>query len=201
MQKKLYFFRHGQTDWNKNEKFHGQADIPLNSTGRAQALRIVPILKRHRIELILSSDLKRAQQTAEIIASEIGIPLHEHLDLREADIGEAQGLTREQIIQNFGSKLTQEWRSVNPQHLHARYPGGESGQEIIQRIHGFLMKEIPKRKETRIAVSTHGGIIRRLMQKLLPELSHSVPIPNGILYLVEYDVKNKILKCKNSIDL
>ena len=141
--------------------------------------------------MIISSDLKRAFQTAQTIATPLSIPVEMTPELREAHIGQAQGLTRHEIVNRFGASLTDQWRSVHPSHLHARYPDGESGQEVIDRVFGFLNQTLLTRPETRIGLCTHGGVIRRIMQALLPSLKQAVPIPNGIVYLIEYHPKDR----------
>ena len=71
--KTLFLFRHGETDWNVQERFQGHLDVPLNDKGRAQAAGIIPYLRENKIEAILSSDLSRALETAQIVARGLGV--------------------------------------------------------------------------------------------------------------------------------
>src|SRR5947209_8391773 len=109
--KKLYLFRHGETDWNAEGRFQGHLDIPLNEKGRAQARALVEKLKLASIEAIVTSDLSRARDTALVSAQALGLPIFEDRRLREAFLGDAQGLTSEEIRLRFGDELTDRWRS------------------------------------------------------------------------------------------
>ena len=71
---RLYLFRHGETEYNRQWRFQGHLDIPLNSKGERQAGDLVPLLAPLNLQAMLSSDLKRASQTARIVAQCLGIP-------------------------------------------------------------------------------------------------------------------------------
>src|SRR4051812_29193375 len=101
----LFLFRHGQTDWNVQERFQGHIDIPLNDQGRVQARGLVPALRQSLIEAVLSSDLTRALETAQIVADALDLPVYQEVGLREAFLGAAQGLTRQEIEEQFGVEL------------------------------------------------------------------------------------------------
>ena len=77
MYKEFYLFRHGETDWNKSRKLQGHNDIPLNSKGVQQAESLIDIISSFDLEIIHSSDLKRALMTAETLHSNLNIPLLE----------------------------------------------------------------------------------------------------------------------------
>ncbi len=183
----IFLFRHGETNWNVEERFQGHIDIPLNDKGREQARGLIPILRNHAIEAILSSDLSRALETAQIIADSLKVPVFTEPKLREAFLGNAQGLTREEIESKFGMELAFRWRSSHLSDADVCYPGGETGQEIIDRTLNSLENFLNSNNLKIIGVATHGGVIRRIMQKLLPPNSPSVPIPNGVIYPIYYD--------------
>jgi len=180
--KHIYLIRHGETDWNVQERFQGHTDIPLNENGRSQARQLIAVCRHHKIEAVLSSDLKRAFETAQIIANQLEIKVFQDSGLREAHLGRAQGLTPSEIEAEFGKSLTERWRSSHLTDADISYPGGESGNAIIQRSFGALTKFLTTHHYERIAVATHGGVIRRIMQKLLPAGSPPVPIPNGVIH-------------------
>jgi probable phosphoglycerate mutase len=188
----LYLFRHGQTEWNRVGRFQGQRDIPLNDTGREQARALIEPLRRVGIQSIISSTLLRARQTAGIVAGGLDVPVFHDQRLVETNFGEAEGMTRDEIIEKYGQEMADRWRSSNPNDQAVAFPGGESGAEIMNRtteaLHDFLLKH-PFRV---FGVSAHGGVIRRLFQKILPPDQPPVPIPNGVLYpLVYSDVERK----------
>ncbi len=191
MIKQIYIFRHGETDWNREGRFQGHLDVPINETGRAQAAGLVSRLESTGIEAILSSDLSRAYETARIVANRLGVPVFAHEGLREAHLGEAQGLVREEIERRFGIEIALKWRSNQISDADVSYPGGESGAAIMKRVFEAMENFLHHRPYEKVAISTHGGVIRRVMQKLLPPGSEMVPIPNTVLYLLTYDLKER----------
>ena len=189
----IILFRHGETDWNREERFQGHIDIPLNGTGREQARALVSILHETAIEAILSSDLCRAVETAVIIAEGLqgnGRPISVFTDagLREAHLGEAQGLTRAEIETRFGSELVTQWRSGHLTDADVAYPGGESGNHVARRSFEAVERFLLTTPFHRVGVATHGGVIRRMMQRLLPPGSPPVPIPNGVVYRLTFEL-------------
>jgi probable phosphoglycerate mutase len=185
--KKLYVFRHGETDWNRDGRFQGHIDIPMNETGRMQARALAPLLEAHQIEAIYTSDLLRAQETARIIAGTLGVPVFISEKLREAHLGEAQGLTREEIVQKFGPETLARWRSGLPMDAEVAYSGGESGKEVGDRFFAAVREFLKIQPFQRVGISTHGGVIRRMMERILSDREGHVPIPNGILYVIGHD--------------
>ena len=186
----ILLFRHGETDWNAQERFQGHIDVPLNDNGRAQARALADRLKDTGIEAILSSDLSRAAETAKIVAEglELAHPITHDPGLREAHLGEAQGLTRAEIEARFGLNLAERWRSWKATDADVSYPGGETGTVIRERVFGALERYLKSNPHHRkIGVACHGGVIRRVMQHLLPEGSEPVPIPNGVVYEIIFD--------------
>ncbi|MEK6579547.1 MAG: histidine phosphatase family protein [Bdellovibrionota bacterium] len=190
--KKLFIFRHGETDWNAAGRFQGHLDIPLNDCGRDQAKSLVKTLNEQKIEAVLSSDLKRALETAQIVAEHFQIPVFTDAGLREAHLGEAQGLTYSEIETKFGETATR-WKSRHLTDADISYPGGESGTQVFQRTMAAIEKFFKDQDFSRIGLSCHGGVIRRIMQNILPPGSDPVPIPNAVLYILEYNSKNKSL--------
>lgn len=179
----VWLFRHGQTDWNQAERFQGHLDIPLNENGRSQARELAPLLARAGIQAILSSDLSRARETADIVARALKIPVWSDERLREAHLGDAQGLTREEIEVRFGEELATRWRSTQVTDADVSYPGGESGTQVLSRTLTCLTDWLSREQTpASLAVATHGGVIRRLMQHLLPKDYGHVPIPNTVVY-------------------
>jgi broad specificity phosphatase PhoE len=89
--KKFYFIRHGETDFNKQNKISGSSDITLNEEGKKQAEKAAAILKSYKIDVIVASPMIRTKQTAEIIAKTLHVPIIYNKDLREAGWGSFEG--------------------------------------------------------------------------------------------------------------
>ena len=97
----LLLVRHGETDWNRDRRFQGHADPPLNETGRAQARALADELAGEVIDAVYTSDLARARETAEILAARLGAEVVPLRELREIDVGEWQGLTWTEIEERY----------------------------------------------------------------------------------------------------
>ena len=93
--------RHGETDWNREGRWQGWADAPLNDTGRAQARELAEQLRSTPFDAVYSSDLSRAHETAEIVAAPHGVPVISDAGLREIDVGSWSGLTRAELQERF----------------------------------------------------------------------------------------------------
>jgi len=196
MKQSIFIFRHGETDWNREQRFQGHLDIPLNEKGREQARGLTPLLKDHAIEAILSSDLGRAVETAEIIAKALDIPVFKDERLREAHLGLAQGLTIDEIEKKFGNALFQRWKSPLLSDADISYPQGESGTQIYQRAQAAILHFLQTHHYKKIGVASHGGVIRRFMQNLLPPGSPTAPIPNAGVYQILFDPRSKKMTIK-----
>ena len=154
---KWFLVRHGETDWNVEGRANGHTDIPLNKIGFQQANMAAEKLKGENIDLVLCSDLKRASQTAEIIAKRLGVELIIDKDLRERNMGVVEGMLRE------------EWKQKHPnmsESLESRPLDGESLGELQDRIFKTFNKHKSQHKHKNIVLVTHGGSIRSLLGKL-----------------------------------
>ncbi|MGK5088978.1 histidine phosphatase family protein [Bdellovibrionota bacterium FG-2] len=190
----LYIFRHGQTDWNAEGRIQGHLDVPLNDHGRAQARSIAPHLKRFGIEALLSSDLSRAHETAQIIANYIGgsagsLPVFTDQGLREIHLGKVQGLTRDEIAVKFGEEFSRNLRSLPLTDAEVALTGSETGEQVIHRALSAIQRFFEATKDQgfkSIGIATHGGVVRRLIQRATQRTSNDgsfpPPIPNGIIY-------------------
>jgi len=126
----LWLIRHGQTDWNIEGRYQGQADVPLNTAGLEQARQLAARLQGERFDAIFSSDLLRARQTADILASRAGMAPRFDPRLREIDQGEWEGHLMSDIIRRYSRQYHN--RSRHPE--SARAPGGESVLEVARRV-------------------------------------------------------------------
>jgi probable phosphoglycerate mutase len=128
----LWLVRHGQTDWNLEGRYQGQADIPLNATGLAQAGAFAAGLAGRTFAALYSSDLQRAFQTAAPIALQTGLPVIADPHLREIFQGEWQGRTLVEIRAAYSESAQAHRGTIDP--AAARAPGGESVLEVSQRM-------------------------------------------------------------------
>lgn len=159
----LTLVRHGETDWNRNRRIQGSTDIPLNETGREQARRIGQELAEHHdpaVPLVLvSSDLSRARETAEIVAGILGIPGPlVYPALRERAYGEAEGITDVEFLERYGTWAT------------AQIPGAEPWPVVTARALDGMRQVISDARRSHapgspeIVAVAHGGLIRAVMR-------------------------------------
>lgn len=149
--------RHGQTDWNLERRIQGSTDIPLNDTGRAQALSAAALLADRAHDAVYASTLSRAQETAQIIARELGLAAPDAVhDMREREFGIAEGMMVADYLTTYGDWL-------------ADVPGAETRSQVAARafdaLHA-LARDARRRSAPRaesIVVVTHGGVIRALL--------------------------------------
>ena len=140
--------RHGETEWNREERYQGHADPPLNEIGRGQAEELANDLGGP-VDAIFSSDLRRASETAQIVGARLGLPVQQEPGLREIDVGSWQGLTKAQI--------------------DGRPWDGETYEHHADRVTRALREIAARYPEGRVLVVSHGGTMRRV--------SSSSPLP------------------------
>ncbi len=188
----IYIFRHGETDWNRERRFQGHTDIPLNQKGRQQAMELKAHLALLNPELILSSDLSRALETAKIVSEGLFVPIQISESLREARLGAPEGQLREDIIKTYGEESWQKWLSVDPKDIDFSFPEGESKREQRDRALNFILQELETRADLKsVAVSTHGGTLRRLVHHCESSPLEPIAIPNCSLYHLEFFRREK----------
>jgi probable phosphoglycerate mutase len=148
--------RHGQTQWNAERRWQGHADPPLNALGRDQAHDLARSLAGERLDAVYSSDLRRAAETAEIVAGELGLP-HETLPgLREIDVGSWSGLTTEEIQHADPGALDR------VRELGYGWEDGETPAQLGERAAAAIRQIAAERPGDRVLVVAHGGTIRAI---------------------------------------
>jgi broad specificity phosphatase PhoE len=154
----LLLARHGETDWNREGRWQGHTDTPLNERGRDQARALAERLRRERLAAIYSSDLERAVETAEIIAAEVGVPVRRDSRLRELHFGRWEGLTTEEIQARFPDDAAR-WRA------DGGAPGadGETYEEMGARVVAAVEQIASAHPNEDVLVVLHGGPIRGLL--------------------------------------
>lgn len=146
------FIRHGQTDWNRDDKLQGSTDIPLNDTGRAQAHDAVRLLAGQGWQVVVSSPMLRARETAEIIATELGIELGPaYPDFVERDYGELEG--------GPSSETMARWPNRD-------YPGAETLDSVVARGLAGLARVEAEFVDRNVVIVCHGTIIRYTLASL-----------------------------------
>jgi probable phosphoglycerate mutase len=125
----FWLVRHGETDWNLEGRFQGQADLPLNANGLVQARQVADLLVGKGIQAIYCSDLQRALQTAQIIAERLRLNPQVDKRLREVRLGEWEGMQVEQIKTSYPDQ----WQDRKLDPLSAHPPGGENLLELAER--------------------------------------------------------------------
>jgi probable phosphoglycerate mutase len=143
----LLLVRHGETDWNRDGIWQGWADPPLNDTGRAQAHALAEQLRSTPFDAVYSSDLRRAHETAEIVAAPHGVPVVVDARLREIDIGSWSGLTRAEIESRFPN---------------GERPDGETREQHAGRVLAAVEEIARANLGRRILIVAHGGVMRAL---------------------------------------
>jgi broad specificity phosphatase PhoE len=156
----MLLLRHGQSEWNAIRRWQGLADTPLTALGREQADRCGTILASLDVSFgeVWSSPLARAIGTARIVADRLGLEqVHEDDRLREADAGEWQGLTPDEIELAFPEYLA----------THRRPPTFESVQAVVERSLAALAEiAVSSRDADAVVVATHSGVTRSLVRHL-----------------------------------
>lgn len=175
----LILIRHGETDWNRELRFQGQLDVPLNATGQEQARRVAERLAQERLQALVSSDLRRAVQTAQAVAGRVQ-PLDPVLQaaLREQHFGVMEGL-RVADIRQRDPQAWDEWVRFDADYAFA---GGESTRAFHARVLAAVRALAQHHAGRTLAVVTHGGVldmIYRSARGLPLSGARQSEIPNG----------------------
>ena len=194
----LILLRHGQSQWNLENRFTGWKDVPLTTKGIEEANKAGLLLKKNNIKIdkIFSSVLERANKTAEIaiMASEIenlhknGILIYEKDQrLNERDYGDLVGLNKEETSQKFGKEQVHIWRrsyDVSP-------PGGESLKNVVDRVGPYFEKFIQPHLfgDKNVIIVAHGNSLRAIMIKIglyKPEEISKIELPTGSPFVINF---------------
>ena len=192
MKKIIYLFRHGETDWNKNkdikysEKVH---NVFLNQNGREQAKKLTEILKDKNIEHIYTSKLKRANETAKILADIINIDLEIIDGLEEFSIYDNSiiGLTRQEIIDiKIGKDKWTKFKKEKDSFLDWRiFPNCETKREARERIFNTIIKICQETPYRVIGIASHGNVMLELLRKL--DFVNQEKLTNCEIIKLKYD--------------
>ncbi|MFD1020851.1 histidine phosphatase family protein [Thalassobacillus hwangdonensis] len=186
------FVRHGITEWNVQKRVQGTTDIPLNDTGKQQAEAAGERLTLEEPwDLIISSDLGRASETASIIGEKLGVPIdHKEQRIRELNCGEIEGTTEEERVEKWGPN----WRELDL--------GMDSYESIGKRGLAYIEELATTYGGKRVLVVSHGGFIGLTMRYLLPEMQHT-NIGNTSVTVIEKREKGwscSLYNCSKHLD-
>jgi 2,3-bisphosphoglycerate-dependent phosphoglycerate mutase len=203
MPTRFFFIRHGETAWNRDKRIQGHIDIPLAESGFAQAERLAARLARKAraaqsangahtahdgalLDAIYSSDLQRAQQTAQPTASALGLPLQLRVGLRERAYGVFQGHDSSEIAQRYPDAYAV-WQTRDPGFAPE---GGESSRTFHHRVLHTVASIAAAHPGGRIACITHGGVldcIYRHARGLALDAPRDYPLLNASINTVDFD--------------
>ena len=196
---RLFLVRHGEITTSLEWRYVGHLDVDLTETGMRQMKRIGERLKNERIDVLLSSDLQRTQKGAEIIGTIIGVKPQPNAAFREINLGEWEGLTRDEIVAQFPVDF--EERSQNLPYFRIR--NGESFADLQARVIRQIEIVLEEYKGKNIALIAHGGVNRVIITHVLGmELSNLTRIDQayGCLNIIDYFDGMPVLRLLNSAD-
>jgi len=195
----LILLRHGQSQWNLENRFTGWEDVPLTSKGIEEAKTAGQILSKNKIDIdtIFSSILQRANKTAELAIKEMNLRslwegekliMRRDHSLNERDYGDLVGLNKEETAKKFGKDQVHIWRrsyDVPP-------PGGESLKNVVERVKPFFSEFIQPEinREKNVLMVAHGNSLRATMIQVglykTEEIS-KIELPTGKPFVINYE--------------
>jgi 2,3-bisphosphoglycerate-dependent phosphoglycerate mutase len=193
----LALVRHGESQWNLENRFTGWVDVPLTEKGRAEARRAGELLRDIRFDCAFTSVLQRAIETLDImleIIGQQGIPIERDQALNERHYGDLQGLNKAETAKKFGEEQVHLWRrsyDIAP-------PGGESLKDTAARtlpyFEGKIMAAVQQGKN--VLVSAHGNSLRSIVMKLdglTKEQVLGLNLATGVPLVYEFDARMQLL--------
>ena len=182
----LLLIRHGETDWNIEGRYQGQADPPLNLKGLRQARRLAEEMSTVDVDVIYSSPLKRAFQTAEIVANSLSVPLHSDTRLMEIHQGDWQARLRKEI-EILYPDLFRQWE-MKPWEVTP--PGGETLSQVQKRVYHAIDEIVPNHRNQCIGLVAHRIpiiLLRIRYQDLDPNSIRSLELSNVYWEKIQID--------------
>ncbi len=183
----LILIRHGETDWNKELRFQGQVDVPLNAVGHEQARRLAGRIAGEQIHAVYASDLIRTQQTAEPMSKQLVLQGTPDAGLREQNFGMVDGMRVDDIKAQHPAAWDQ-WTRFNAD--WAFEGGAESTRQFHARVMDSVRRLIAKHPGQTLLVVTHGGVLDMIFRTARALDLHGprqTDIPNAGLNRVRFD--------------
>ncbi|EOR23753.1 histidine phosphatase family protein [Cytobacillus oceanisediminis] len=183
---KICLIRHGETDWNAMGKIQGKTDIPLNENGTRQAQQCRDYLKDSNWDIIVTSPLKRAKQTAFIINEALQLQVVEMAEFMERSFGDAEGKTREERAILYPDQ---------------QYPNQESREELVNRIMNGLEKILVQFLDQKVLLVAHGAVIHTLLTVVSEDqLSIEKYLSNACISNIHFKEKKWVVEDYNLVD-
>jgi 2,3-bisphosphoglycerate-dependent phosphoglycerate mutase len=193
---RLVLLRHGESQWNLENRFTGWVDVPLSPKGIEEAKSAGDKLRKVTFDRAFTSVLMRANETLRIVLETIGqttIPIEKDKALNERMYGELQGLNKAETAKKYGDAQVKIWRRS----YDVRPPGGESLKDTAERALPYYEKMIKPHllKGETIIIAAHGNSLRALvmeLDQLSKEAVLELNIPTGVPLLYEFDANGKV---------
>jgi broad specificity phosphatase PhoE len=167
--KRVVFIRPGETDWNRLGRWQGHVQVPLNGYGKLQAQRLAMFIRPIGISVLYTSDLRRATDTANILASEMNLTPITDIRLRERSVGDWQGLTQTEVLEWYPEEYTR--LQADPENYQVH--GGESRRQVAERVKECFQSILERGGGETIGVLSHTTAIRALLGDLVPTYNPS----------------------------
>jgi len=185
---RFIIIRHGYSQANKEKKFCGQMDVPLDEMGMVQAeLTAKYVLANYKVDCIYASDLIRAVDTVRPIAKALDIPIVQDAQLREIDVGIWQGMPVTEVQEKYPEQYAFHKAHIGLTH----FEGGEKYADFVVRVKTALEKIAAQNEGKTVVIGTHGGAVRALRSVWdgvsLENIKSIPPLPNASVTVVEYD--------------
>ena len=196
---KLILLRHGQSQWNLENRFTGWKNVPLTEKGESEAKKAGELIKKHNISIdrVFSSVLERANRTAEIAIKKAElnnllennkIIMTSSEKLNERDYGDLVGLNKQETADKFGKDQVHIWRRS----YHTPPPNGESLKDVVERVSPYFKENIKPLidKGENILIAAHGNSLRAMMIELgmyKPEKISNIELPTGSPLCINLD--------------
>lgn len=199
MLKYVYLARHGETDWNREKRFQGRNDIPLNNRGRKQAMALGETMSRKDVSVIYSSPKGRAVETAEIVNKELKTKLEIVPDLREISHGVYDGLTMDEINSRHCDSI-EKWRIDR---INIAPPEGESIRQCYDRVVPVFESLVETTGDDPIMIVSHMIVTKSILLHLMGaplELFWRFGQGSAALNIIKYVDGNPVVELLNYTD-
>lgn len=185
---RLYLIRHGQTDWNLAAKLQGQTDIPLNETGRSQALETKTLLDGVTFDAVYSSPLRRALETAQLVTGLSPEQIHQEPNLIEISFGEWEGCNPQQLGEPFAPFFADTKR-------YKPTTDGETIEALTRRVAAFVAEVKAHHMGQTVLAVSHGAALHALLAHELPTDDFwGIPLNNCAVAILELEGDRFALK-------
>ena len=195
----LILLRHGQSQWNLENRFTGWKNVDLTQKGVEEAMLAGKLMKEKniKIDLVFSSDLKRANETAKLAISQMNLKnlydkdknliMVKDRSLNERDYGDLVGLNKDETAEKYGKEQVHIWRRS----FEIPPPGGESLKNVLERVKPYFRQNIKNEieNEKNVLIVAHGNSLRAIMIAInlyKPEQISKIELPTGNPFLINY---------------